>query len=962
MTWQVLRPLLLCATLILLGVGPVWAQAGEIESLNRQIEQSLREGRFADAVTAAQRALALTEVVRGPNHLDVALALNRLAVAHLQQGQYAEAEPLFKRAIAIRERSLGALHTDVGTTVYGLAVLYVQQGRYLEAEPLYKRAVAIKEKVLGAEHTEVGTILFGLGALYVYVGRLAEAEPLYRRALAIKEKALGFEHTEVGSALHNLAVLLDQQGRSKEAEPLFLRVISIKEKAFGSEHTEVGTALFGLAELYAKQGRWAAAEPIYRRVLQVKVKALGPEHTEVGTALGGLARVLAAEGKHADADAMFERALEFQVKALGAGHPAVGTLLNEMADARFSREDWTAAADLWQRAVQIVIDRMRRGATASGQMQAGVSEAQLERARFEGLVKASHRIALQDAARAPEIAAAMFVMAQWSGSTRAAVSLEQMAVRQAKGSGPLAALVRERQDLAGEWQTKDKALTAARTSPSERRNARAEVAIAKRLEEIDKRLAAIDELLTKDFPEYAAASNPEPMALGDVQALLRDDEALMLVFDTGAWSSAAEESFIWVVTRDGARWTRSGLSRSAIAEHVAALRCGLDQSAWDKQGAAICAKLLPGQVSGAQLPFDVGRAHVLYQALFGQVEDLIADRQLLLVPSGALTTLPFHVLVTQAPLEAIPSDRSTYGVVPWFGKRYASSVLPSVASLGALRKFAKASQAGEPFIGFGNPLLLGPAGTDRSAWAKQSCPRPGSAIPSGAVRGVLTFIVSFFRNGLADVNVIRSQQPLPETADEVCAVARSAGSNEQAVHLGAAASEAKVKVLSQQGAIANARIVHFATHGLLSGEARIVMGAQRAEPALLLTPPRTASDLDDGLLTASEVAQLKLDADWVVLSACNTAAGADKDAEPLSGLARAFFYAGARALLVSHWAVDSQATVTLVTRAFSQIRDDARIGRAEALRRSMSALIGSGEANSHPSRWGPFVVVGEGAR
>ena len=128
------------------------------------------------------------------------------------------------------------------------------------------------------------------------------------------------------------------------------------------------------------------------------------------------------------------------------------------------------------------------------------------------------------------------------------------------------------------------------------------------------------------------------------------------------------------------------------------------------------------------------------------------------------------------------------------------------------------------------------------------------------------------------------------------------------------------------------------------------------------------SETDDGLLTASEVAQLKLNAEFVVLSACNTAAGANAETgagdstEALSGLARAFFYAGARSLLVSHWAVDSRATVSLVTKAFSEIRADAKVGRLEALRRSMLALIDSGGRKAHPTSWAPFVVVGEGAR
>ena len=135
------------------------------------------------------------------------------------------------------------------------------------------------------------------------------------------------------------------------------------------------------------------------------------------------------------------------------------------------------------------------------------------------------------------------------------------------------------------------------------------------------------------------------------------------------------------------------------------------------------------------------------------------------------------------------------------------------------------------------------------------------------------------------------------------------------------------------------------------------------EPGLILTPPTAASELDDGYLSSSEIAALRLDADWVILSACNTAAGNAADAEALSGLARAFFYAQARALLVSHWAVASDAAVKLVTTAMQELERNRTIGRAEALRRAMQKLIETGSArDAHPSVWAPFVVVGEGAR
>src|SRR5262245_38944293 len=151
-------------------------------------------------------------------------------------------------------------------------------------------------------------------------------------------------------------------------------------------------------------------------------------------------------------------------------------------------------------------------------------------------------------------------------------------------------------------------------------------------------------------------------------------------------------------------------------------------------------------------------------------------------------------------------------------------------------------------------------------------------------------------------------------------------------------------------------MVHFATHGTLAGE---LTGTH--QPGPILTPPETAAEADDGYLSASEIAGLKLDGDWVILSACNTATGGATNAEALSGLGRAFIYAGARSLLVSHWAVASDATVKLITGAVGELSRDAKVGRTEAMRRSMLALIDKGtREEAHPAFWAPFIVVGEG--
>lgn len=315
------------------------------------------------------------------------------------------------------------------------------------------------------------------------------------------------------------------------------------------------------------------------------------------------------------------------------------------------------------------------------------------------------------------------------------------------------------------------------------------------------------------------------------------------------------------------------------------------------------------------------------------------------------------------------SDPEGQTPTPWLIRSHALTVLPSVSSLAALRRNAKASRAPEPFIGFGDPVLTGSARCGKVT-IPATCPQDDIgataaelAEPSRAL-GEIAATDTYFRGGLADVTAIKTRLcPLPDTAHELKCVARSLGAPPSSIVLGANMTETALK----KAPLDRYRVVHFATHGLLAGETAQLAAAQ-AEPALVMSPPETATDNDDGLLTASEIAGLKLDADWVVMSACNTASGSgpgsagEPGTEALSGLARAFFYAGTRALLVSHWPVNSYAATMLTTHAFAEMKRDPSAGRSEALRRAMLALMSDPKRPwaAHPSVWAPFVVVGEG--
>jgi len=527
-----------------------------------------------------------------------------------------------------------------------------------------------------------------------------------------------------------------------------------------------------------------------------------------------------------------------------------------------------------------------------------------------------------------------FQAAQKAMLTSASMALAQLGVRFSAGSDELARLVRQRQDLVAAWKGADRALVKALSMAGSGTGADRDVE-ARRAEAsaLQARIADSDRDMAARFPAYAELSQPQPVSIAETQALLGEDEALVLVF------VGTRETFVWAVTREDADWHRVPVSRDGLVAQVKALRAGLDPAAVAVMRSALrdfgdTDVAGDGIATSGQAGFSRAGAHDLFRQILAPLDRLLARRpRVFIVAERPFDALPFALLVTEAP-QGEDTDPAALRETAWLIRRQGIVTLPSVSSLRSLRA-APAATAPLPFRGYGAPLLGGRGPPAQVA----------SAAPD--VAGTL------LRGGRVDLATVRSLSPLPQTEGELRRLAEALGAPADAVQVGAAATKSAVLAAD----LSPYRILAFATHGLLAGD---IPGL--SEPALVFTPP-AAEGADDGLLTASEAARLHLAADWVILSACNTA-GSDgtPGSDGLSGLARAFFYAGARTLLVSHWPVRDDAAARLTTGTLAARRADPGLSKAEAFRGATLALIAdaSDPTLAHPAIWAPFVMVGEG--
>ena len=751
------------------------------------------------------------------------------------------------------------------------------------------------------------------------------------------------------------------------AIPLAETALGVAERTFGPTAWETLASVRWLADLNFEQGRYAAAAPLYERALkglgdrdddQIILSALDKENTAYR-----LATIYRREGRYAEAEPLLARAVRISARWMNPTHPETLELTAAQADARLRTPRLASQALDPARALAAGV-RARRDTMAypgivrtpaarslgnrsrDACQEYGLANTRATRDRgndldaFVLLADAAWARAADDPASRPAMTGETFVALQDAVVGSAARAVERMAVRAAadRQTPGLSALVRERQTLEDRTIANADAQAGGMCgafNPEPDQND--PVAVGQRLEIEATRL---DARMHAEFPDYYGFASRSALDLAAAQRLLGPDEAILLIVPTLLGTQ------VMAVSRSEVEWRRSDWDRGRVALAVKRLLFDMGQDVgvdaatarrWIKEG-------------GPGTPFDRKTAYGLYRQLVAPVDSVLAGkRHVFVATSGALTSLPFGVLVTEPP-KGGDGDPAALRATRWFADAHALTVIPSIQALRFLREAATAPGASAhsvSFAGYGDPALTGRA-LNRGFKAARGIPAR-SVFQTAPTRG----------GGVANVAVLKSMPSLPGTETELQNMRAAVGAPASSVHLRGQATEAAVRSAD----LSHLRILAFATHGLMAGE---LTGA--SEPGLVFTPPAQASDADDGFLTASEVTELKLDADWVILSACNTAAGDGSEGAPgLSGLARAFIYAGARNLLVSHWPVRDDVAARLTVDAIRRRQADPSLGRAEALQQAMRAIRNdtshdtASDTWAHPNAWAPFSLIGDGA-
>jgi CHAT domain-containing protein len=925
------------------------------EDAGYRIAQHLaREYRVSgDHAAALEFQEQMNKEFAGPGRVGRLFNGNRLILtSSLRLGMLDRAENVLRRTQALYEKSKSWPKVEGFRPNWASNIEEMQgkiadtRGRYPEAEAYYRKAIEFWEQSMqtaysgpnpprrGQMEQNLDFLLASAGRAKLLQGKFVEAEADLRRALLSRLRANGKFHSDTAQFASLLSRVIIEQGRYEDAEKLTNTSLEIyKGLGYGDDSPPVVAVRDQLAAVYSLQRRHADVLKVFEEIDR-GITNWPERRKEVylysRTRVSSLLYVGRTEEGTKVAREFWQRARarygdQHNNAALARGMYAIGL---------FRSNQLKESLDHFRASIPILIGASRE----SDDEDVGASAAREQRMRnVVGTYIALLARAPELAGGAEKVAEESFPLAEVLRGRTVQKALAASSARASARDPALAELVRLEQDLEKQVSAQLGMITDMLSLPPEQRNEQELKDLRTASDALRKERANARRDIEKKFPQYAELIDPKAPTIAGIRAVLKPDEVFMSFY------FGNQSAYVWAIPKTGKPgFSALPLRVDDLEKHVIQLRKALE----------------PQAASIDEIPaFDLKLAHELYSTLLKPVEEVWKPgKSLIIVTNGALGLLPLGLLPT-APAQAQKGDHpfAEYKQVPWLARTHAVTMVPAAAALMTLRGLPPGSPKRERLIAFGDPYF--------STEQAQEAAAESSAKPQQvATRGVPLVRRNSPQTSGVDSAELGLLPRLPDTADEVRSIAIALQADPSKVlHLGKAANEKSVKTMD----LSKYRIVAFATHGLVPGELNGL-----TQPALALTAPEVADVDGDGLLTMEEILALKLDADWVVLSACNTGTGAGAGAEAASGLGRAFFYAGTRALLVTNWSVHSVSARELVTDLFSRQSANPKLARGEALRQAMMALVedggfkdGGGKvvfSYAHPLFWAPYTIIGDG--
>jgi tetratricopeptide (TPR) repeat protein len=976
-------------------------------------------GNYAEAQPLFEKALRIMRKALGDDHPTTATSYNYVAYNLAAQGRYAEAQPLDEKALRIRRKALGDNHPDTALSYINFAYNLYAQGRYAEAQPLLEKALRIWRTALGDEHPNTAHGYNNVAYNLYAQGRYAEAQPLFEKALRILRTALGDDHPNTARGYNSAATNLAAQERYAEAQPLYEKALGIERKTLGEDHPDTATSYNNMAHNLAAQGRYAEAQPLDEKALRIHRKALGDNHPDTAVSCNNVAYNLYAQGRYAEAQPLYEKTLQIFRTVLGEDHPGTALSYSNVAYNLQAQGRYTEAEAQWARAAAgFDVSRLRSGPSGLGRASFGRGLAP-----WPPLAACRARLGRPaEAWRSMEAALARGLLDDVSARLAPDLS-PQKQQRRRDLDACLAQLDRQIAAILAAKEQSDQLKARFRELARQRQEAQDELA----------RLAG-------------DLSARQVYSLERIQAQVPADAALVAWVDVPAPPKAADpggEHWACVLRHSGPpAWVKlPGGAHGGWTEDDDELPARFRE----------CVSRPPGRdredLEGLRRRLAAQRLTPLEKEL-GPTVGLPAVRRLLVVPVWGMARVPVEALTDRYAVSYVssgtlsarlaeqrhkdPGKADTLRLLavgdPAFLRPSESRPLASPPDHGALlvqvQPGSNAAQNGlEP-----GDVLLSYGGRNLSAAADLAAAVQAKAQekPAGDTRGGESIPVQVWREGRALTLVVRpgplgvgsslrlaaeeirsrregdqvlrashgaTYARLPGTRREVEAIAGLF--HERRVLLDREASAARLQELASAGELGRYRYVHFATHGEVDQGVAFNSALTLAPDVRLAATGPPQEPENHSRLTAGQMLKWKLNADLVVLSACESGLGQQAGGEGFLGFAQALFYAGSRSVVLSLWRVDDTATALLMTRFYQNLlgkrdglkkplpkaealqeakawlrnlsREDARrlargLPAARGLKRIVEACRGSappGPPYAHPYFWAAFILIGD---